>query len=226
MVSRIKRVVKFMSIVAIMLILQLPFTLAQAPGDANGDGNINILDVTVILNEILEIAPDPGNGDCNNDGAVNILDVTCVLNIILEITPTPTVTPTPTPPTPTPTPVVVEFVYEAATEVDPGVAQQFPQCVQGVGQTHIHPSWRNFVRIDMTADNADRWSITFTDVAVDSEQRIRISDPNACASDPNGASTENVFANGTQLLRVVDTPGNGIEPGLAFIVSPSGEVFP
>ncbi len=125
-----------------------------------------------------------------------------------------------------PTSVVVEFVYEAATEVDPGVAQQFPQCVQGVGQTHIHPSWRNFVRIDMTADNADQWSITFTDVPVDSEQRIRISDPNACASDPNGASTEYVFANGTQLLRVVDTPGNGIEPGLAFIVSPSGEVFP
>jgi len=55
-----------------------------APGDANGDGNINILDVTVILNDILEISPASGNGDCNEDGAVNILDVTCVLNIILE----------------------------------------------------------------------------------------------------------------------------------------------
>jgi len=87
MVSRIKRVVKLMSIVTIMLIFQLPFTLAQAPGDANGDGQINSLDVTVSLNDILEIAPAPGNGDCNNDGEVNILDVTCVLNIILEITP-------------------------------------------------------------------------------------------------------------------------------------------
>jgi len=97
MVSRIKRVVKLMSIVTIMLIFQLPITLAQAPGDANGDGQINILDVTVILNDILEIAPAPGNGDCNNDGQVNILDVTCVLNIILEITPEPTPTPGPPP---------------------------------------------------------------------------------------------------------------------------------
>jgi hypothetical protein len=55
-----------------------------APGDANGDGNINILDVTVILNDILEISSASGNGDCNEDGEVNILDVTCVLNIILE----------------------------------------------------------------------------------------------------------------------------------------------
>jgi len=56
----------------------------QEPGDANGDGQINILDVTVILNEILEISSAPGNGDCNEDGNVNILDVTCVLNIILD----------------------------------------------------------------------------------------------------------------------------------------------
>jgi len=38
----------------------------------------------VILNDILEISSAPGNGDCNNEGAVNILDVTCVLNILLE----------------------------------------------------------------------------------------------------------------------------------------------
>ncbi len=123
-----------------------------------------------------------------------------------------------------PTTVVVEFVYDAATEVDPVVLQQFPQCVFAVLQTHIHPSWRNFERFEMTADSADRWSITFTDVPVDSEQRIRIEDPNECANHPNGATTENVFANGIQLLRVVDTPGN--VPGLAFIVSPSEEVFP
>jgi uncharacterized delta-60 repeat protein len=54
------------------------------PGDANGDGEINILDVTVILNDILEISSAPGNGDCNEDGEVDILDVTCVLNIIFE----------------------------------------------------------------------------------------------------------------------------------------------
>ncbi|MGB7293421.1 MAG: S8 family serine peptidase [Thermodesulfobacteriota bacterium] len=54
-----------------------------APGDANGDGDINILDVTALLNDILEISPASGDGDCNEDGDVNILDVTCVLNEIL-----------------------------------------------------------------------------------------------------------------------------------------------
>ena len=54
------------------------------PGDANGDGEINILDVTAILNDILGISPASGNGDCNEDGDVNILDVTCALNVILE----------------------------------------------------------------------------------------------------------------------------------------------
>jgi hypothetical protein len=63
---------------------------AQQPGDANADGEINILDVTATLNDILGIAQAPGNADCNNDGNVNILDVTCVLNVILGNSPTPT----------------------------------------------------------------------------------------------------------------------------------------
>lgn len=53
------------------------------PGDANGDGEINILDVTALLNHIPVISSASGNGDCNEDGQVNILDVTCVLNLIL-----------------------------------------------------------------------------------------------------------------------------------------------
>ena len=72
----------------------------------------------------------------------------------------------------------------------------------------------------------DRWEITFTDVPVGSEQRIRISDPNTCALNETGASTEGVSANGTVLARVVDTPGNGIEPGLAFEVAADGSVTP
>lgn len=36
----------------------------------------------------------------------------------------------------------------------------------------------------------------------------------------------NVFANGVLLTRIVDTPGNGTEPGLAFTVSASGGVTP
>jgi subtilisin family serine protease len=56
-----------------------------APGDANGDGVINILDVTALLNDILAISSAAGNADCNEDGNVNILDVTCVLNNILGV---------------------------------------------------------------------------------------------------------------------------------------------
>ena len=58
------------------------------------------------------------------------------------------------------------------------------------------------------------------------DQRIRISDPNACALNATGASTDGVSANGTLLTRVVDTPGSGIEPGLAFEVAADGSVTP
>lgn len=66
------------------------YAQGELPGDANGDGQINILDVTATLNDILGTAQAPGNADCNIDGAVNILDVTCDLNVILGKSPTPT----------------------------------------------------------------------------------------------------------------------------------------
>jgi hypothetical protein len=119
----------------------------------------------------------------------------------------------------------VTFVYEAPVAVLPGVAQDFPECVAGVGQTHIHPSWRGFDRLDLTPQ-VDRWTRTFDDVPVDARQRIRVSDPNACALNATGASTANVFANGVLLTEIVDTPGTGTEPGLAFTVSASGAVTP
>jgi len=82
--TSIKKVMVYLGIIGLFVLSLSSDTLAQLPGDANGDGQINILDVTVILNDILEISSAPGNGDCNEDGNVNILDVTCVLNIILE----------------------------------------------------------------------------------------------------------------------------------------------
>ena len=120
----------------------------------------------------------------------------------------------------------VQFAYRAATAIDPQVRANFPGCVANVGSSHIHPSWQSFQRVNMTAVGADRWEITFSNVPVGMESRIRVSDPNACDSDPNGASTENVFANEVRLTRVVDTPGNGTEPGLAFTVTADGTVTP
>ena len=120
----------------------------------------------------------------------------------------------------------VNFVYRAATTTDPDVQAMFPDCVSGVGLTHIHPGWRGFARVFMSAFGAMEWRISFVDVPVGSEQRIRISDPNTCALNPTGASTENVFANGVLLERIVDTPGAGTEPGLAFTVDANGNVQP
>jgi plastocyanin len=97
----VHKTANMVSITALIAVVGLIFlsptrnTLAQVPGDANNDGNINILDVTATLNDILEIAPAAGDADCNEDGNVNILDVTCVLNIILGPSPTPTPGPTP-----------------------------------------------------------------------------------------------------------------------------------
>lgn len=120
----------------------------------------------------------------------------------------------------------VQFVYLASTTVDPAVRAAFPNCVNGVGRTHIHPSWQGYRLVAFDAQPPDRFTLTFTDVPIGTENRIRVSDPNACDTHVTGASTVGVFANGVLLTRIVDTPGTGIEPGLAFRVSAEGTVTP
>lgn len=59
-------------------------------GDANGDGEVNVNDVTVTINYILEKNPTEfvfANADVNGDGEVTVLDVTAIINLILS-TPT------------------------------------------------------------------------------------------------------------------------------------------
>jgi hypothetical protein len=125
-----------------------------------------------------------------------------------------------------PSRATVTFVYSAATELNAEVAEEYPACVGGVGHTHIHPGWRDFDRVDM-AEGAGGWTITFDDVPVGSRERIRISDANVCsAENRTGAATASVVANGVPLTDVVDTPGTGTEPGLAFTVAADGTVTP
>lgn len=116
--------------------------------------------------------------------------------------------------------VSVTIVYLAATERDPDI----PDC--GVGATHIHPSWRDFARVGLVANGPDEWWIEFTDVPPNRLLSIRVNDANKCPADPNGATTEDIYANGVLLTNVVDTPGDGIEPGLSFSVDADGEVTP
>ena len=54
------------------------------PGDVNGDGKVNVSDVTALVNMILGTIPkDLDRGDINGDGNVNVSDVTALINIIL-----------------------------------------------------------------------------------------------------------------------------------------------
>lgn len=114
----------------------------------------------------------------------------------------------------------VTFVYKASTERNLEVAD----C--GVGETHIHPSWQSYEKVNFTAYGPMEWRRTFSGVPVGERLRIRVSDANHCDRDPNGASTENVFANGVLLTKIVDTPGTGIEPGLSLLVEEDGTVRP
>ena len=50
----------------------------SCPGDANGDNDVNILDITYVLNHWGEGAAS--FADVNYDGNVNVLDITYVLN--------------------------------------------------------------------------------------------------------------------------------------------------
>lgn len=114
----------------------------------------------------------------------------------------------------------VTFVYKASTERNLDV----PDC--GVGETHIHPSWQSYEKVNFIAHGPMEWRRKFSGVPVGERLRIRVSDANHCDRDPNGASTENVFANGVLLTKIVDTPGTGIEPGLSLLVEEDGTVRP
>ena len=54
-------------------------------GDLNDDGNIDVLDVIILVNHILSPSTVELEGaDINNDGEINILDIVALVNIILS----------------------------------------------------------------------------------------------------------------------------------------------
>ena len=60
---------------------------ASTRGDVNGDGNVNISDVTALINYLLShnatgINLDAAN--CNQDSTINISDVTALINYLLS----------------------------------------------------------------------------------------------------------------------------------------------
>ncbi|GEM_PF-2411104 len=61
-------------------------------GDANGNGAVNILDVTFLINYLYKSgpAPDPeASGDVNNSASINILDISYLINYLYKSGPVP-----------------------------------------------------------------------------------------------------------------------------------------
>src|SRR5688572_5671161 len=110
----------------------------------------------------------------------------------------------------------VRIVFVGATTRRSDLPASAQACVNGVGATHTHPSWRNFAAIPLQPVPPDRYEITFTDVPVDTRVSFRVNDQNSCDENPTGAVTRNVFANELRLVQNTTTPGNGDEPGYAL----------
>jgi hypothetical protein len=53
-----------------------------APGDANGDGTINVLDITRVERVITALDAETPGSDANGDGVINVLDITRIERII------------------------------------------------------------------------------------------------------------------------------------------------
>ena len=53
-------------------------------GDLNGDQNLNVLDVIILVDMSLGGSEPDLNGDMNSDGGINVLDIVLLVNLILS----------------------------------------------------------------------------------------------------------------------------------------------
>ena len=103
----------------------------------------------------------------------------------------------------------VRFVYAGPTARRSDLPPSALDCVNGVGLTHIHPSWRAFAATPLRPLPPDRYDILFDDVPVGTRLTFRINDQNSCDENPTGAVTRNVLVNDVRLMQNATTPGNG-----------------
>jgi hypothetical protein len=129
-------------------------------------------------------------------------------------------------PTPVPgaTTATVRIVFQGPTARRSDLPASAQACVDGVGATHIHPSWRSFAGIPLTPVPPSRYELPFSDVPVNTRVSFRVNDQNSCDENPTGAVTRNIFVNDIALVQNTTTPGNGDEPGYAFAIDASGRV--
>jgi hypothetical protein len=126
----------------------------------------------------------------------------------------------------------VEIVFRGLVGLRPGFPASFLDCAAGVTVTRVHPSWRDYAAVPMSAvlpgiggGTVEQWQLTFHDVPVDQTVQFRINDKNWCDQNAMGAVLRDVSANGVDLTQNATTPGPaGNEPGFAFMVDASGQV--
>ena len=70
----------------------------------------------------------------------------------------------------------VVIAYRASTSPRADLPASLQACIAGVGQTHVHPSWRGFGAFPLLAAAPDRWELSFSDVPVGPRLSLRISD--------------------------------------------------
>ena len=58
--------------------------IPEIRGDVDGDGNVNIADVTTLIDYLLSGQTAPNTADCDKDGNVNIADVTTLIDYLLS----------------------------------------------------------------------------------------------------------------------------------------------
>jgi len=59
------------------------FTVAPVtPGDANGDGTVDVLDITRVERAITGLDTETSGADANGDGVINVLDITLIERMI------------------------------------------------------------------------------------------------------------------------------------------------
>jgi hypothetical protein len=59
--------------------------VSVVPGDADGDGVINVIDMTRVARTVLQVNPSTAGADCNQDSNINVLDMTCIARKILGL---------------------------------------------------------------------------------------------------------------------------------------------
>jgi hypothetical protein len=128
------------------------------------------------------------------------------------------------PSSPTGQMATVRLVFAGPTARRTDLPPTAHACVDGVGVTHVHPSWRTFGAFPMQAVPPDRYEISFSDVPVNTRVSFRVNDQNSCDENPTGAVTRNIFVNDVRLVQNTTTPGNGQEPGFAFVIAANGNV--